>query len=141
MFRLASKCLARTARGQAMVEAAFALPLFLLLVMATFEGGMVVYSYARMTHAAAEGARVGALSSTMSVSEVSTAVVTAAPFVVAANVQVQVSGSTTSFGSRKVGDRLTVTVSHAYRPVSRFIIGDTTFNMSVRSEVMCEGPR
>ena len=59
MFRLASKCLARTARGQAMVEAAFALPLFLLLVMATFEGGMVVYSYTRMTHAAAEGRPCG----------------------------------------------------------------------------------
>ncbi|HZR99255.1 MAG TPA: TadE family protein [Chloroflexota bacterium] len=48
-------------RGQAIVELAFVLPLFLLIVSGTIEFGRAYYAYAQLLQAAQEGARYGAV--------------------------------------------------------------------------------
>ena len=53
--RLAS---ARRSRGQALVEFALVIPLFLLMLVALFDLGRAVFAYNTLTNAAREGARV-----------------------------------------------------------------------------------
>jgi len=48
-------------RGQAMVEFAMIVPIFLLLVFAIVDFGMGLYSWITVTNAAREGARIGAV--------------------------------------------------------------------------------
>ncbi len=48
---------ARTGRGQALVEFALVLPIFLLLLVAIFDLGRAVFAYNTLTNAAREGAR------------------------------------------------------------------------------------
>lgn len=48
----------RRSRGQALVEIALALPVFLLLVLGLFDVGRGVFMYAGLTNAAREGARL-----------------------------------------------------------------------------------
>lgn len=49
-------------RGQALVEFAFVLPIFLLLLMSLIDFGRVIYAQHTINQDAAEGARVGAVS-------------------------------------------------------------------------------
>lgn len=49
---------ARAARGQALVEFALTIPIFLLLVVALFDVGRAVFTYNAITNAAREGARL-----------------------------------------------------------------------------------
>lgn len=49
---------ARTGRGQAMVEFALVLPIFVLLLVALFDLGRAVFAYNTLTNAAREGARM-----------------------------------------------------------------------------------
>ncbi len=49
---------ARTGRGQALVEFALVLPIFLLLLVAIFDLGRAVFAYNTLTNAAREGARI-----------------------------------------------------------------------------------
>jgi Flp pilus assembly protein TadG len=48
-------------RGQAVVEFAFVLPLFLLIMSGTIEFGRAYFAYAQLLQAAQEGARYGAV--------------------------------------------------------------------------------
>jgi Flp pilus assembly protein TadG len=48
---------ARRGRGQALVEFALVIPIFLLLLVALFDVGRAVFSYNTLTNAAREGAR------------------------------------------------------------------------------------
>lgn len=48
----------RRSRGQALVEIALALPVFLLIVLGLFDVGRGVFMYAGLTNAAREGARL-----------------------------------------------------------------------------------
>jgi Flp pilus assembly protein TadG len=48
----------RRGRGQALVEFALIIPIFLLLLVALFDVGRAVYSYNTLTNAAREGARL-----------------------------------------------------------------------------------
>lgn len=48
----------RRSRGQALVEFAFVIPLFLVLFIAVFDLGSAVFSYNSLTNAAREGARL-----------------------------------------------------------------------------------
>ena len=48
----------RRSRGQALVETALALPIFLLIVMSLFDLGRAVFAYNTATNAAREGARL-----------------------------------------------------------------------------------
>jgi Flp pilus assembly protein TadG len=54
----------RKERGQAMVEMAFVLPIFLLVVMATVDFGFAFQRYITITNAAREGARFGIVEGT-----------------------------------------------------------------------------
>ena len=49
-------------RGQTLVEFAFVLPIFLLLVMATLDFGRVIYAQNAINNDAREGTRVGSVS-------------------------------------------------------------------------------
>ncbi len=49
---------ANRTRGQALVEFALAIPIFLLLLIALFDLGRAVFSYNTLTNAAREGARI-----------------------------------------------------------------------------------
>ena len=51
----------RKERGQSLVELAFALPIFLILVMGTIDFGWGLQSWISVTNAAREGARYGAV--------------------------------------------------------------------------------
>ena len=54
----------RKQRGQATVEFALILPVFLLLLLGIMEFGLVFHEYLVVTHAAREGARVATLGGT-----------------------------------------------------------------------------
>src|SRR5919106_6086289 len=49
---------ARPGRGQALVEFALVLPIFILLLVAIFDLGRAVFAYNTLTNAAREGARI-----------------------------------------------------------------------------------
>jgi Flp pilus assembly protein TadG len=51
-------------KGQALVEFALLVPIFLLLLFAIVDFGMGFYSWIEVTHAAREGARLGAVQAT-----------------------------------------------------------------------------
>src|SRR4029077_3264030 len=48
----------RRGRGQALVEFALVIPIFLLLLIAIFDMGRAVFAYNTLTNAAREGARI-----------------------------------------------------------------------------------
>ncbi len=59
MSRLAGRLpLRRSGRGQALVEFALVIPIFLFLLVALFDVGRAVFSYNTLTNAAREGARM-----------------------------------------------------------------------------------
>jgi Flp pilus assembly protein TadG len=60
----------RPRRGQSIVEAAFILPIFLLVVFATLDLGRIVFLKSELENAAREGARVGLVSQPFSESAV-----------------------------------------------------------------------
>src|SRR5256885_7822484 len=57
MFTRTSSRGAKRNRGQAMVEFAVVIPIFLLMLIALFDFGRAVFSYNTLTNAAREGAR------------------------------------------------------------------------------------
>jgi Flp pilus assembly protein TadG len=56
----------RRGRGQALVEFALVIPIFLLLLMAVFDLGRAVFAYNSVTNAAREGARLAIVNQTPS---------------------------------------------------------------------------
>lgn len=54
----------RRDKGQSLVEVALALPVFLLLLMALFDFGRVIYAYNTVSEAARNGARVAIVNQT-----------------------------------------------------------------------------
>ncbi len=56
----------RRTRGQALVEFALVIPVFLLLLMAVFDLGRAVFAYNSVTNAAREGARLAIVNQTPS---------------------------------------------------------------------------
>src|SRR5687768_7515945 len=53
-------------RGQAMVEFALIIPIFLLMIFGILDLGRAVYAYSTLNNAAREGARVAAVDQTLS---------------------------------------------------------------------------
>lgn len=56
----------RRSRGQALVEFALVIPIFLVLLMAVFDLGRAVFAYNSVTNAAREGARLAIVNQTRS---------------------------------------------------------------------------
>ena len=64
------RTLARPRRGQAVMETAVLLPIFLLLVFGVFDLGRVVFLQAQLENAVREGARAGQVMTSFSASNV-----------------------------------------------------------------------
>lgn len=126
------------ARGQALVEFAFALPVFLLLFMGIVDLGTAVFTYNSLTNAAREGARLAIVNQdTASIisraeRQVSIAEITA-PNVTINFYQEAVNGSpdtSTPCSPVAVGCLAVVTFEATYRPLTP-IIGDVLFKGGV----------
>ncbi len=132
------------ARGQAMVEFALAVPLFLLLVIAVVEARRVIFTFGTLAHAVNEGARLAALPSTANVAAVKDRVVKTATVVGIdeGNIEVEVedySGSTKLYTARATGDRIRVVATHTFEPVVSYIFGAPSMSLHRESEIMAEG--
>jgi Flp pilus assembly protein TadG len=115
----------RLRRGQALVEFAIALPIFLLIFLAIVEGAAFAFNYANIQHAAQEGGRLAALASTNDEDEVKERVVArAVPVKVDPDtVTVEVNAGDKQFADRAYGDRVSVSLVHDYRPVAVLVFG------------------
>ncbi len=129
-------------RGQATVEAALVLPLYLMLALGLVEGALAAYQMGVLDHLAHVGSRVAALPSTATEGDVRAAVVSAAASfhvqVASSNVSVQPIGAA-SFAARQPGQRVRVTISYTYRPVTTLVFGNVAgVAISRRSERVVE---
>lgn len=127
--------------AQGMVEFAIILPMLMMLVFGIFEGARLVYTYNTIHHAAQEAARVGVLHDTPNQGAVAARAVSAAsPLAINADaVDVEVNSGSTSFGDRVLGDRLKVTVSYTFVPVTSIVFGSTAgLSLTGETEMMVE---
>ena len=92
-------------RGQAIVEFALVLPIFLLLVLGSMEFGLVFHQYQIVTSASREGARVATLGGT-------DAEVVAAVKAAASTINSGALSTTISPATRVRGNSVTVTVTN-----------------------------
>jgi TadE-like protein len=127
-----------------MVEAAFSMCVYLFLVMGLLEGALMAYSIGVLAHAVHDGARQAALTSTTSVSVIQTRVAgTASEMTVSlqpSDVTLETktsSGVTKAYGARQTGDRVRVSATYSYRPLTAFILA-STLPLSRATEIMVE---
>jgi Flp pilus assembly protein TadG len=128
-------------RGQAMVEFALVLPIFMLILAGILDFGFALYSRMTVISAAREGARVAVMqqSDVTTIPNLATqAAITAAAQgglgLTAANVTVICvpAGSSCSFASTSsahAGDSVKVTVNYTYKSFFPLMLG-ATFNLS-----------
>lgn len=121
----------RRDRGQALVEFALAFPIFVLLVMATFEAGLAVVTFTSIQNSAREGARyaVTAPDDTNGV----TAAARQAVFTLGGNTP----NVTEAFPSKSdaSGSPVAVTVTYQYHPLLGLI---PPIQMTARSQMIIE---
>ena len=115
----------RRRRGQALVEFALALPVFLFLLVAVFDFGRGIYTYNGVSQAAREIARTTVVNlgltlgqSTATQATVNTQKSLVPGLVVDSFACVTVTGSASTANPCKSGDFVQVTVSSSYTPVS-----------------------
>jgi Flp pilus assembly protein TadG len=100
-----------------MVEFALAVPVFLVLIMLTFEAGRLIFTWSCLMEGGREGARIAVLSSTTSTTPVSNAALNLTSWmgVTSSNVSVLRNGSvvTGSF-SKTRGDAMSVKITYTY---------------------------
>jgi Flp pilus assembly protein TadG len=124
------------ARAQAIVEFAFVLPVFLLLVFTMIEGARFMMTFALVTDASREGARAATLPSAANVTTVkNTALGRAGGFVpglTASNISVKQNGTTVtgSFTNRQADDEMSVTVTYTFTFLIRGFSDNTSFPLS-----------
>ena len=93
--------------GQAIVEMALVLPIFLLLLFGVIEMGQVGYAYITVANAARSGGRIAAVGG--SDSDINTAVLNGAPALNPASLQVTIDPSQ---AQRQSGESVSVQVSY-----------------------------
>ncbi len=137
-------------RGQAIVEMAVTMLLFLFLVFAVIEGALLILAYVDVNHAVEEGGRLAVLENNpdgggaVEESDVRDRVVSAAqPLVVDSStitIGVTRPSGTKSFAQRLLGDRVRVTATYDYHPffADMFFGGETTLTLTGRAELMVE---
>jgi Flp pilus assembly protein TadG len=134
---------ARRDRGQALVEVALIVPVFLLLLMALFDFGRAVYAYNTVSEAARNGARVAIVNQTSSDicgTAAGRAVALGLPTACVAGgsptVGVRVTASTGGSTCTKINCVQSVTVTYrfiAITPIVSTIIGPITVSSTSRS--------
>ena len=122
-------------QGQAMVEAAFSLMLFLALVFGVIEFGRAVWTYTLLSHAVREGTRYASVhgknsKSPATVTDVANVVVRQAPGLRLQTSEVQVTWTP----NNSAGSDVRVTATHNYRFLGPFL-PRATQQMQRRSQV------
>lgn len=111
------RSLARPRRGQAIVETALVLPIFLLVVFGLFDLGRVVFLKVELENAVREGARAGMVMATLDQAAVRT-IVTRQPGLASATVTPACNPSPCKYGSKlTVAATLPVTLVAGVLPV------------------------
>ena len=112
-------------RGQAMVEFALVLPLFLALIFGVLDFGRAIYALNTITNAAREGARYGIISPS-DTSGIQTKVQTFAATLAIPSSNITVSCSDSGgCSSAGAGDTITVAVSYQYVPFVIYVARST----------------
>lgn len=116
-----------TSRGQAMVEFALVLPLFLLVIFAVLDLGRAIYDYSTITNAAREAARFGIIAPSPTASVQAKVQQFAGPLGIATadiTVSCLTADGTNLCANAQAGDEITVAVTYPYTPLVQAI---TTF--------------
>jgi Flp pilus assembly protein TadG len=124
------RSLARPKRGQAMIEFALILPIFLLVVFGTLDLGRIVFLKAELENAVREGARVGLVSESFNVPDVRNRI-QAQTGLANATVTATCSGACEYGSTVSVTATLPVSVVAGLLPIPSFTIGASA---SVRIE-------
>ena len=103
----------RRERGQSLVELAFALPIFLIIVFGIIDFGLGLRAWISITNAAREGARVGAVRSTCD--EIRDQVKNTSGGLVTSDDQIDITPSSCSWTA---GSSVSVTVSYDYELIT-----------------------
>lgn len=108
----------RNQKGQSLIEFAIILPLLLLILMSIAEFGMMLNSYLTIRNACREGARSGIVGSFDA--DIKSTIVGTSPSLEEADLTINI---TPSYGNRKSGDPLTVSLSYKYHLTVPIISG------------------
>ena len=135
--------------GQALAEFALVVPVFFALLLLTFEGGRLLFTWSCLTEASREGARTAVLASTTSTTSIvnTTLDLSAWSGVTAANISVSRNGSAVSGPfSKQRGDQVAVTINFTYTVFIAQSLGPnwpglpfTSLPMKVRTQMRAEG--
>jgi Flp pilus assembly protein TadG len=107
----------RAGRGQALAEFALAVPVFLVLIMLTFEAGRLVFTWSCLMEGGRDGARIAILASTTSTTPVTNAALNLTSWmgVTASNVSVSRNGSVVAGSfTKQRGDAMSVNITYTY---------------------------
>lgn len=125
----------RGERGQAIVEMALILPLFLLLILGIVEMGRIGYAYITVNNAARAGARVASVGGTDQ--EITTAVQNAAPSLDTTDIHIDIQPAQ---DQRISGDSVTVDVSYPVQLIMPLLEGviPNPVNVEAKLEMRAE---
>jgi Flp pilus assembly protein TadG len=132
-----------------MVEFALVAPIFFTLLLLTFEGGRLIFTWSCLTESSRDGARTAILASTTSTTPIVNSALNLSAWsgVTAANVSVTRNGSTVSGSFIKLrGDQMAVTISFTYTVYIAQGFGPnypglpfTSLPISARTQMRAEG--
>jgi Flp pilus assembly protein TadG len=144
-------------RGQTLVEIAIAVPIFMLIVLALFEGGAFAFTFTTMERATQDGGRFAALPDgpperdidgdtdvdeddvkAYVMDRIDPATVTLDP----TDITITVTGCPTSpcaYTTRATGERVRLVVTYEYNPLTANVFGSgTVFTLTATTEYMVE---
>jgi Flp pilus assembly protein TadG len=147
----------RDERGQTLVEIAIAVPIFMLIVLALFEGGAFAFTFTTMERATQDGGRFAALPDGPAerdidgdtdvdeddvkayvIERTEPASVTLDP----TDITITVTGCPTApctYTARATGERLRLVVTYEYNPLTANVFGSgTVFTLTATTEFMVE---
>ncbi len=135
--------------GQVTVEFAFAISIFLLLVLTVIEGGRLMFTWTLLSDASRVGARTAILTTTTDTTTVKNAVVNTAkwvPGLTNTNVAVtktDIGGTTTTlngaYTKTRETDTLTVRITYTFNFLSGRILPFTSRAIIVETDMKAEG--
>lgn len=118
--------------GQATVELALILPVFLLIVMGVLDLGRAFYTYEAVANAAREVARQCALTKNMSTSQMGTA----ATNETGGAITITATSSPACDSSMVAGSPVTVTASASFTPVTTIVISTASITISASATMV-----
>ena len=130
--------LARSERGAALIEAAFTMPLLLLVSISVFEFGRAYQHWQILTNAAREGARIASLPGVpnTAITERVRTYMTAGQLTKAATAGIAIARTTQISIGASTAPASTVTVSYPFQfvvlqPIARLVVSGTTVGEAI----------